>query len=269
MEFTNANIKFFSKAGFYSVPNQNEKHVKVLPYLSIVQSVEGSYDIGLGDSDLEQTGDGGFFIAPAGVQQSIIHNVNKQTGKMTARWVFIDLEINNAYSIDNLYKFPMVIKDDRKDILNAFFDRIFSTDNLLENYSECYKMIAFLIETAMPIKNLYPQGIRLATAYMMQNYDKKVTISTLADIANTSEPNFYALFKKHLGESPIAYLNHHRLSIATNMLMQSNHTISEIADMVGINDSLYFSKLFKKNYGMTPTEYRTVYKSNTTKKIND
>ena len=260
MEFTNARIKYFSKAGFYSVENQGVKHVKVLPYLSVVQSVEGSYSIGLGNSDLLETGDGGFFIAPAGVWQSIVHNVNTDTGKMTARWIFIDLEINNSYSIDELYSFPMVITDDKKAVLNDIFDRIFSTDDLLDNYSECYKLISFLIKSATPIKNSQPQGIRQATAYMMENYSKKITISTLSSVANTSNSNFYALFKKHIGESPIAYLNHHRLSIATNLLTKSDHSINEIADMVGICDALYFSKLFKKTYGTSPTEYRATYK---------
>ena len=99
LEITNVNIKFLKKDAFFSAINEGVKHVKVLPYLSIVQSVEGSYDIALGGRDTLQTGDGGFFIAPAGVQQSIVHHVNKKSGKMTCRWIFIDIEINKVFSL--------------------------------------------------------------------------------------------------------------------------------------------------------------------------
>ena len=73
LEIKNADIKYFRKYGFYNAQNENQQHVKILPYLSIVQSVEGSYDIALGDGVKHQTGEGGFFIAPAGVQQRIVH----------------------------------------------------------------------------------------------------------------------------------------------------------------------------------------------------
>ena len=64
LEITSVQIKFLKKGGFYAVKNENIKHKKVLPYLSIVQSMEGSYDIALGNEKAFQTGDGGFFIAP-------------------------------------------------------------------------------------------------------------------------------------------------------------------------------------------------------------
>ena len=106
MEIRKAEIKYLKKDGFISDSNINVKHVKVLPWLSVVQSVEGSYDITLGTGRKEQTGDGGFFIAPSGVQQTIVHHVNSESGRMKSRWLFIDVEINNAYKLDSLYKFP-------------------------------------------------------------------------------------------------------------------------------------------------------------------
>ena len=63
LKITSVQINVLKKEGFHSVSNENVKHTKVLPYLSIVQSVEGSYDIALGRGDMLQTGEGGFFIA--------------------------------------------------------------------------------------------------------------------------------------------------------------------------------------------------------------
>lgn len=76
-----------------------------------------------------------------------------------------------------------------------------------------------------------------------------------------SESNFYAVFKKHMGVSPISYINHYRMSIAAERLLETNRTATEIGYSVGISDPLYFSKLFKKTYGITPRGYRAMYQT--------
>ena len=261
MEITSSQINYFKKGEFRSLSNENVKHIKVLPYLSIVQSVEGSYDISLGNGETLQREDGGFFIAPSNLQQTIVHHVNKKSKKMTARWIFLDVEINKAFSLDSLYQFPVVIKDDRKNELNMLFDCLFTTDNVWENYSDCYKVLECLINMATQIQNEIHPGIQRAVAYLIGHYPERITIEMLANMANMSESNFYATFKKNMGCSPISYLNHNRLSIAADRLLETDKTLIDISYSVGINDALYFSKLFKKTYDMSPKEYRSVYKS--------
>ena len=94
---------------------------------------------------------------------------------------------------------------------------------------------------------------------MAEHYAETVRIETLANIASISASNFYSVFKKQMGISPIAYLNHYRLSVAADMLTDSRIAVSEIGYAVGIADPLYFSKLFKKTYGMSPKKYRLTY----------
>ncbi len=261
MEISTAHIKYFKKSGFDSVSNENETHVKVLPYLSVVQSLEGNYDIALGNGQLEHTEEGGFFIAPAGVKQHIVHHTNKKSGKMTCRWIFIDVEINKMFSLDALYQFPTVINDDRMGKINALFDRIFSTNDVWDNYSDCYKLLGCLVQTATPLKNETHRGVQRAITYIKEHYQEQITVGVLAKAANMSESNFYAAFKKHVENSPIAYLNQYRLSIAADKLILTDQTISELSCSVGIIDALYFSKLFKKTYGISPKKYRLVYRN--------
>lgn len=260
LEITGTQIKFFKKGGFYSINNESVKHTKVLPYLSIVQSIEGSYDISLGNGEVLQTGDGGFFIAPSSIQQTIVHHVNKKSEKMSARWIFVDVEINKSFSLESLYQFPVVINGNLKNELNVLFDRIFATDDIWKNYSDCYALIGYLVTIATPIPNKRHSGIQEVIAFINENYRNEITIKALANIANMSESNFHAVFKKQMGISPIAYLNNYRLSIAADKLTNTFDTVSEISYSVGINDPLYFSKLFKKTYGMTPKEYRFMYR---------
>ena len=261
MKITGAQIKILKKGGFSSVNNENVKHTKVLPYLSIVQSMEGSYDIALGNGKAFQTGDGGFFIAPSNIQQTIVHHINKKSGKMSARWIFIDVEINKSFSLDTLYQFPTVVNGDLKHELNTLFDRIFKTDDIWQNYSDCYALIGHLAKIATPLPNKSHTDIQMAVAYITENYRDEITVKALAALANMSESNFYAVFKKQMGSSPIAYLNNYRLTIAADRLSDTTDTVSDISYSVGINDPLYFSKLFKKTYGMAPKEYRFTYQS--------
>ena len=261
LEITSVQIKFLKKGGFYAVKNENIKHKKVLPYLSIVQSMEGSYDIALGNEKAFQTGDGGFFIAPSNTQQTIVHHVNKKSGKMSARWMFIDVEINKSFPMDTLYQFPVVVNGKLKNELNTIFDRIFETDDIWQNYSDCYALIGHLVRIAAPITNKGGSGIQVAVAYINEHYRDEIAVKALATLANMSESNFYAVFKKQMGISPIAYLNNYRMSVAADRLTDTSDTVSEISYSVGINDPLYFSKLFKKTYGMAPKEYRFTYQN--------
>ena len=260
MKIKSANIRFFKKSGFDSVCNENVKNVKILPCLSIVQSVEGSYDITLGNGEKKQTGEGGFFIAPSGVQQTIVHHVSQSSKKMSARWIFLEVEINKMFSLDALYRFPVVVNDEQRDELNRLFDCLFASDNVWENYSDCYRLLKHLIQMATPIQAEPRTSIQSAVAYMTEHYTERITVETLSNIAAMSTSNFYAAFKKNMGCSPIVYLNHYRLSIAADLLINTDQSVSAISYSVGINDVLYFSKLFKKAYGTPPKEYRSIYK---------
>ena len=255
LKIRNAEIRYLKKDGFSSFEYKNIKHVKVLPYLSIVQSLEGSYDFALGGGILESTGEGGFFIAPSGLQQTIVHNPSKN-GRMTCRWLFIDVEINKTHKLDELFSFPTILCDEAKAEMSALFDSLFSSDVFWDEQSICYKIIGLLMKYSSEIPPKTGQGIYRAADFITANFSRQTSISELAKIANTSESNFYAAFKKAFGSSPISYLNHYRLSIAARRLLETEDSISEIGYFVGIGDPLYFCKLFKKAYGMPPSEYR-------------
>lgn len=64
------------------------------------------------------------------------------------------------------------------------------------------------------------------------------------------------LFAKEVGLSPTAYLIELRLNYAKQLLLTTNHTITTIANMCGYADSLYFSRLYSKHYGISPTTER-------------
>ena len=100
MDIAKIHIEYAHKSGFSSATCNGSCHTKVLPYLSVVQAVEGSYDIQLDNGKTYNTGNGGFFIAPSNVQQRIVHNVNLTSKKIVCRLIIIKNKINDIYSFD-------------------------------------------------------------------------------------------------------------------------------------------------------------------------
>lgn len=91
--------------------------------------------------------------------------------------------------------------------------------------------------------------------YLNNNYSEKIRSS---DIEENFEMNFDYLnrvFSKMTGNTIFSYLNIVRINSAKQMIMTTNLSFGEIAYLVGIEDRYYFSKLFKKYVGVTPTEY--------------
>ena len=259
MDIAKVHIAYAHKSGFSSDTCNGSCHTKVLPYLSIVQAVEGSYDIRLDNGKTYNTGNSGFFIAPANVQQRIVHNVSPTSKKIVCRWVFIKIKINDIYSFDEKFSFPTILPENLKAEMNAVFDRLFCSDNSFDEYVCYYQIIKLLSLVANEKEQQLPLYIEKALHYIKENYREKISVEDIAAQAQLSSSHLFAVFKKQFGVSPISFLNSYRMSIAAEQLQGTTKSINQIAAEVGIDDSIYFNKIFKKYYQMPPTEYRNCY----------
>ncbi len=100
-----------------------------------------------------------------------------------------------------------------------------------------------------------------AINFMKQNLDKSLTLHQIANNIKYSSSHFGALFLKSTGHSPIEYFNHLRIQEACNLLDFTPKAIKEIASIIGFNNQYYFSKVFSKVMGTTPSQYRKREKS--------
>ena len=89
-----------------------------------------------------------------------------------------------------------------------------------------------------------------------ENYKEDISLSSAADKANISSVYLSRLFKKEEGINFLDYLNQYRIDEAKKMLKDVQYNILDVADESGFNNTRYFSKIFKKNVGITPSEYR-------------
>lgn len=87
------------------------------------------------------------------------------------------------------------------------------------------------------------------------HYNEALTIGQLAGMANICPKYFVDLFKKTFGQTTIDYLTHVRMNHAKRYLAESDDRLRDIAQRVGYKDEFYFSRIFKKKVGISPSEY--------------
>ena len=97
---------------------------------------------------------------------------------------------------------------------------------------------------------------KIAT-YILENYSSPaINVTDIANHAGISEVHLRRIFKSAVNTTPVKYINYLRLEKAKNMLINSNYSVNEIAFSVGFEDAYYFSRLFKKEIGISPSEYK-------------
>jgi AraC-like DNA-binding protein len=95
--------------------------------------------------------------------------------------------------------------------------------------------------------------MRTALEYIYNHYYEQLTLEQLASMSSMSKHHFCRVFKKFTGKSLIDFINHLRINKAMSLLQETDLNITEVAIMVGFNDSNYFSRLFKKYKNTSPT----------------
>ena len=98
--------------------------------------------------------------------------------------------------------------------------------------------------------------MKAVTDWIAKNYARPVSSARLAEIAGTSEPNFRRQFSRTFGISPGKYVNTIRLNAARHLLETTDRLVSDIAVATGFFDQSHFTKIFRRERGVTPGEYR-------------
>lgn len=94
-----------------------------------------------------------------------------------------------------------------------------------------------------------------ALSYIEKNFGKELKVKQLASKVYMSPDYFRKVFKETTGLLPIDYINKIRMSKASMLLADNQIPVARVAEMVGINDVNYFSRLFKSKFGYSPSDY--------------
>lgn len=86
--------------------------------------------------------------------------------------------------------------------------------------------------------------------------ESEITLDDVCSALGVSNSYFSSIFKKEMGKSFISYLTDYRMDIAAEMMLNTTEKSYIIAEKVGYLDANYFSYVFKKRFGMSPSKYR-------------
>lgn len=133
-----------------------------------------------------------------------------------------------------------------------------------ESILEDIKPSKYLLDNEEKISKVFVENsdsnnmtvIKLAKDYIINNFNKNITLKDVADEVFLSQNYLSELFKKEIGEGFYDFLSKYRIKKAKEILITTNLRVYEVAQKVGYNDSITFGRAFKKITGMTPNNFR-------------
>ncbi len=131
-------------------------------------------------------------------------------------------------------------------------------ESAVEMTGRLYTALAVFLKGAghTPVQNNYHTYVQKAIEYISAHYSYPITVEDIADYVGLSRSHLFRSFETVLQISPKEYLTSFRIKQACYLLRHSSLSITAIANSVGFESSLYFSKAFKKAKNMPPREYR-------------
>jgi two-component system response regulator YesN len=100
------------------------------------------------------------------------------------------------------------------------------------------------------------RSIDVALQYIRTHYHDDLSLEKVAAIVYLNPVYFSQLFKQKIGQGFKEYVTHLRLEQAKQLLMNPKLKLADVADRIGYQDMRHFSQVFRKKYGVTPSEYR-------------
>lgn len=154
-------------------------------------------------------------------------------------------------------------------ILNHYIDEMY-TNLSFNNLESSHKASSILYDFILHLKKCsdtdskttsVKDKIQKTVTYFEKNKNKSITLSETASYIGVSEQYLCRIFKKELNMNPMDYHTRLRIGHAKNLLVKKpEYTVKKITELSGFNDSSYFCSVFKKYEGMTPLEFRTMYR---------
>ena len=122
-----------------------------------------------------------------------------------------------------------------------------------------YSLLAVFMhyaERSEPEKDAHVTYVEKALTYIETNYSYPVTVEGIAYYVGISRSHLFRSFQHYMNRSPKEYLTEYRIKQACHLLRETDLSVSAIAYSVGFENNLYFSRAFRKQKGLSPSEYR-------------
>lgn len=176
----------------------------------------------------------------------------------------------NTHEKTLMYRFFVLVElksiaQKREDFPQSLIHQLDNMEKIVQtaSHTEYYQQIIsdyiqVFIEFKIPSHlNKHNNIIKQALQFIQENFsDPDISLNTLAQEVALSPSHFSTVFSQAMGKTFIDYLTDQRIQLAKQLLKETNLKLAEITFQIGYNDPNYFSFLFKKKQGLSPTEYR-------------
>ena len=252
-------IGYYPRATYHNINRQ-----KAIDQYVLIYCVDGSgwYRI---DGKEYKVRKNQFFILPAGKP----HTYGADEGnEWTIYWIHFRGCLASIYA-QNAQK-PQEINistTSRVSERHNIFEEIFHTleqgqdvENLRYSSSLLHHYLAsmrYLVQYRQAVKKEDTSNVvDAAIHYMRENIENRISIQDVIKYIGYSSSRFSTLFKQQTGKTPLNYFNQLKIQRSCSLLKNTDMKINQICYKIGIDDSLYFSRLFSKIMGMSPRDYR-------------
>ena len=115
---------------------------------------------------------------------------------------------------------------------------------------------ALAVRVEQANQNRLGRAVRRAVRFIEENYGRDLPLEEVAKSVGLSPSYFSSSFKRETGKNVVEYITEYRVEKAIELLCTTNLNTSEVAYRVGFNDPKYFTRIFKRSVGVTPSLYR-------------
>lgn len=230
----------------------------ILSGKGIFQTEGKTYHLSAGDA---------FLIKP----HTLIYYEADARHPWTYTWIGMQgIKVEQYFHRTTLMKVPYVHCGQHEEAIRLCHENMFKAYQLPDHrdlmmnsilYEYLYLWATKFPNTQIPSREKHISYVEEALQYIETNYSEPVTIQDLANWLSLERTYLYRLFKSIVGMAPQAYLLDVRIRQACTLLSNTDLTITNIARSVGYEDSLYFSRLFHRKKGQTPSQYRIAHQT--------
>lgn len=198
-------------------------------------------------------------------QEQLYHSI--QNYPVKCYWIHFTgygvTEVLSSLKIENIQLFNSKLNNEVPNLIKRIMDEI-----QYKNYGYEAIVSALLLQYITSIARgsaIYPPNSLLVNTsgdmeatfkYIHQHFTENIKVSTLSNMSGLCINRYIKVFKEVMGYPPKEYLVRFRLQKACELFNSTNFSVKQVAYLVGFQNQLYFSRMFKKYYNITPTEYR-------------
>ncbi len=167
---------------------------------------------------------------------------------------FVDSLVNSFGITESV----IIKKTDTREIFQKIFE-LSDTDNLpFDEIAQCALKLVQKIKPHDYNKQLtnLPSLAELIKNYLDENISQKITLDDISNTLNISKSHIERLFVEKYNTSPLKYFSERKMNYAHHLLMDTDYTLTEIADALSFGDAKYLSKCIKNYSGLTPSELK-------------